>query len=203
MEKFDRLYGGIVAVQSAFYEEYSLQTLTRMILCVGMLESTGDPFLNYPDGQSQGFMQVSPASVVADYNAYGQIISSPSVSLVPDAVDVTDPGTSVMLWGWYGNIAAHTGVSIAEYVNRVEWNKDAHRRRPNLGHAILAWYAGPSADLSNEKIKRNFQDYLDRLSDYWVGSGFGSQGQLYHLLRRRLQGNVTHVTERPDFIDTL
>jgi hypothetical protein len=65
--------------------------------------------------------------------------------------------------GWYGNGAAHTGVSMAEYSNREALNIKAYRRRPNLGHAMLAWYAGPSASLDNKDTKKQFIDYVHRI----------------------------------------
>jgi hypothetical protein len=195
VEHFESLYGGIDAIHTAFYEEYSLGTLARLVMCIGMQESTGDFLLGYPYAQSQGLMQVSPASVLSDFDTYGQIIFNPYTgsNLIPGQVDITDPGTSVMLWGWYGNGAAHTGVSMAEYSNREAWNIKAYRRRPNLGHAMLAWYAGPSASLDNKDTKKQFIDYVHRILDYWVAAGFGSEGDMYKLMRRRLQGNITHV----------
>jgi hypothetical protein len=201
--RMQSLYGGITAVHTAFYEEFSKQTLARLILCVGMQESTGDFALNVPYGQSQGFMQASPASVVQDFNTYGQTIHSRHRPLVPGDVDVADPGTSVMLWGWYGNVVAHTGVSVAEYVHRAEWDIDARRDRPNLAHALLGWLAGPSATLDDGVVRAHFKDYFNRVMDYWLAAGFGTQGFLQSLVKRRLQGNVTHVVERDDFLTSL
>jgi hypothetical protein len=66
VEHFESLYGGIDAIHTAFYEEYSLGTLARLVMCIGMQESTGDFLLGYPYAQSQGLMQVSPASVLSD-----------------------------------------------------------------------------------------------------------------------------------------
>jgi hypothetical protein len=79
-----------------------------MILCVGMLRAP-NPFHHVLDA----FVAVRTAAtlvLVADYNAYGQIISSPSVSLVPDVADVTDPGAVGDVVGCWRHIAAHTGV---------------------------------------------------------------------------------------------
>jgi hypothetical protein len=77
-------------------------------MCIGMQESTGDFLLGYPYAQSQGLMQVSPASVLSDVRSdYIQSIYGIHF----------DTGTSrhYRSWyvrhGWYGNGAAHTGVS--------------------------------------------------------------------------------------------
>jgi hypothetical protein len=44
-----------------------------------------------------------------------------------------------------------------------------------LLHAVLAWLAGPSADMSDSATKAHFKDYLNRIH-YWVGSGFEADG---------------------------
>jgi hypothetical protein len=195
MNEMQSLYDGISTVHSLFYEEHSQETIARLVLCLGMQESTGDLKLNVPSGRSQGFMQVSPESVLADFDTYGQVLPSPYAQLIPGQVNVTDPGSAVKLWGWYGNVAAHSGVSVAEYVNRDLWNLSAVRCTPTLAHAVLAWLAGPSADMSDSATKAHFKDYLNRIHDYWVGSGFGSRWKLQQLLTRRLRGGVSWVAE--------
>lgn len=197
------LYDGISTVHGLFYEGHSQETIARLILCLGMQESTGDPALNAPSGRSQGFMQVSPGSVVVDFDTFGEVLPSPYTNLVPGRVNLTDPGTSVKLWGWYGNAAAHSGVSVAEYVNRDAWNIKAERCSPTLAHAILAWLAGPSADVSDPITRVHFEDYLSRIRDYWVASGFGSEMTLLQLLSSRLQGGVSYVRELPKTANTI
>jgi hypothetical protein len=204
MSEMESLYDGIATVHGLFYDEYSRETIARLILCVSMQESTGDHALHVPAGRSQGLMQVSPESVVADFDTYGQTLPSLREPLTPGRVNVSDPGTSVKLWGWYGNAAAHTGVSVAEYVHRVEWQIAAHRLRPTLAHALLAWLAGPSADVGQAATKAHFEEYLNRIQDYWIAAGFGSQRRLQLLLKRRLRGNVTYVTDwREPFVDSI
>jgi hypothetical protein len=107
-------------------------------------------------------------------------------------VDITDPGTSVMLWD--GKMVPRIPVCPWQSIP-IAWglNIKAYRRRPNLGHAMLAWYAGPSASLDNKDTKKQFIDY--RIFDYWAG--FWSEGDMYKLMRRRLQ--VTSPRQNTDF----
>jgi hypothetical protein len=81
-----------------FYEEYSLGTLARLVMC--RYARKYRRFLTgYPYAQSQGLMQVSPASVLSDLTRTVRLYSIHTGSnLIPGQVDITDPGTSVMLW---------------------------------------------------------------------------------------------------------
>jgi hypothetical protein len=66
-------------------------------------------FTRYPYAQSQGLMQVSPASVLSDFDTYGQIIYNPYTGS-----DLIPASRHYRSWyvrhvvGWYGNGAAHT-----------------------------------------------------------------------------------------------
>jgi hypothetical protein len=57
MNEMQSLYDGISTVQSILRGALS-ETTTRLVLCLGMQESTGDLKLNVPSGRSQVFMQV-------------------------------------------------------------------------------------------------------------------------------------------------
>jgi hypothetical protein len=181
------LYSGISAVNSHFYEEFDRGALAKLILCIGMQESTADFALD--TGVSVGYMQVSPASVVLDFDTYGKTVSYSGGSVTPGAVNVSDPGTSVILWGWYGNLAAHTGVSVAEYVNRKVWNIRAVRDKSTIQDAMLAWLLGPASRTSDPVIRRQFTDYVNRVADYWVVSGFGNRRDLQLILTKPLRRN--------------
>jgi hypothetical protein len=50
------------------------------------------------------------------------------------------------------------------------------------------WYAGPSASLDNKDTKKQFIDYVHRILDYWVAAGFGSEGDMYKLMREKTSG---------------
>jgi hypothetical protein len=46
--------------------------------------------------------------------------------------------------------------------------------------------------VSTIRIRRN-NLLITCTESYWVAAGFGSEGDMYKLMRRRLQGNITHV----------
>jgi hypothetical protein len=72
---------------TAFYEEYSLGTWLDWS-CVWYARKYWRFLTGYPYAQSQGLMQVSPASVLSDFDTYGQIIFNPYTG--------SDTGTSTL-----------------------------------------------------------------------------------------------------------
>jgi hypothetical protein len=62
MNEMQSLYDGISTVHSLFYEEHCQETIARLVLCLGMQESTGDLKLNVPSGRSQGLCRCLKAS---------------------------------------------------------------------------------------------------------------------------------------------
>jgi hypothetical protein len=147
VEHFESLYGGIDAIHTAFYEEYSLGTLARLVMCNGKISYC------IPT-HSRRLMQVSPASVLSDFYTYGQIIFNPYTGSDTGQVDITDPSTSV---GWY-EMVPHTGVSMAEYSNR-------RFEYQSLSTQTHAWVCGTQVrqSLDNKDTKKQFIDYVHRI----------------------------------------
>jgi hypothetical protein len=191
-EEIESLYEGLETARASLYPEFTMQEFARVATCVGMQESTGDLALYVAEGGvSQGLMQVSPATVVVDYEEFGLPIPpvvSPRVELRLD-----DPGTSVVMWAWYTRVSALSGVSVAEYVNRVAWDIDISNAERTLASGMLAWLEGPGADADDPAVRDHFRDYTSRIGDYWTESGFGSVSELNALMQRPLFGEIGYV----------
>jgi hypothetical protein len=187
------LHEGLITAQASLYPEFELPEFARVVLCVAAQESTGDYTLHVPGGVSQGLMQVSPASVLADYAAHGEPL--PPVAEPAGARRVSDPGYSVVMWAWYTRAVAMGGVSIAEYVHREAWGITTGARPRTMRRAMLAWLAGPAARELDAGVREKFSDYLARIGDYWCAAGFGDEDALERLLSRPLTGGVAFVRE--------
>jgi predicted LPLAT superfamily acyltransferase len=77
---------------------------------------------------------------------------------------MTDPGSAVKLWGWYGNAAHWRLCRRVRQSGPVEFEalSDVHQ----LLHSVLA---APSADMS-DSATAHFEDYLNRIHDFhWFG----------------------------------
>jgi hypothetical protein len=137
-------------------------------MCIGMQESTGD-LLGIPTHSRKDsckyLLQAFCLTLTRTVRLYTIHIRDP---IWYRQADITDPGTSVMLWD---------GMEMVPHIRCVHgrvfqsWglNIKAYRRRPNLGHAMLAWYAGPSASLDNKDTKNNL---LITCTESWLGCGW-------------------------------
>jgi len=170
----------------------------RLLLCELAQESTGNPALGVTairldDHRSQGPLQVTPGSVVKDYLNYGLPITDTagttllSPQLLEDAISkkkpiLADPCISLLLWAWYTSNCVVTGVSFAEWHNRKTWNIATGGVTPDFGNCQLTWLAGPHNDRYKPTGKAAYQDYYNRMHDYWVGAAFGTRAAFDALL---------------------
>ena len=188
--KVQQLMIGLRAAQSQFFPELSLQDFARLMVAEGAQESTGDWNLgvrpiDFSDHASQGFLQVTPASVVLDYANYGLPIQDANGKVLIDPAKVSrmtlaNPGTNVLLWSWYTRNSVATGVSMNEWINRVAWNIPVGKVTRDFGNAQFTWLAGPHND--RHVAGAGYDDYYRRIADYYVTSGFGSQQRFDQLL---------------------
>jgi hypothetical protein len=196
----DSLWEGVFTAWKLFFRrEFDLRTFSRMVLCEGMQESTGDFRLgckpvDFGDHTSHGFMQVTPGSVLKDFANHGKVIRSALktrrgvVLARPDRtlqMDTSDPGLNVVIFAWYTKNSVLMGVSMQEYAHRVAWNIPPGNVTPIFGNCQLCWLAGPHNDFLGAGAAA-FRDYHARILDYYTGAGFGDVGAYEALIRTRI-----------------
>ena len=203
-----RLHEGIELSRTLFYPEFKSLPVDfrRLLLCNCAQESTGDYRLNVvpivlDDHRSQGLIQVTPGSVVKDYVRFGQVIRHPAqpqrVLLDPQTVvraDLADPLVSLLLWAWYTRNSLVAGVSLNEWIHRVQWNIPTGRVTRDFGNCQLTWLAGPHND-RHTNGRRAFQDYWLRMKDYWVQARFGTGSRFDSLLKTRIENKMVLVKD--------
>jgi hypothetical protein len=203
--KIKSFYDGIVTSHNIFFPEFTLEEFAHLIICESMQESTGDyrlgvKPLNFKDHTSHGIIQVTPGSVLFDYYRFGQpiidingnMILSPSQTL---SIDLNDPGVSIVIFSWYTTNSVSMGVSINEWINRVAWNIPIGKVKRDFGNCKLNWLAGPHND-RHTNGKAAFQDYYNRILDYFIAAKFGNKGNFDELISRPLRNKIQGVTNK-------
>lgn len=198
--KTTSFYNGIVAAYLNFFrsEFADLKTFARLVMCECMQESTGNYNLgvrpvDFKDHTSHGLIQVTPASVLLDYKNYGQPIvdANGKLLVVPSLTkefDLSDPGINIIIWAWYTKNCVIMGVSMNEWVHKDVWHIPTGGVPKNFGNCQLCWLAGPG--VGREKNKTAFQDYHNRILDYWVASGFGTVDEYTKHIDTLLVGGI-------------
>jgi hypothetical protein len=182
--KVASLNKGIQTAQQ-FFPNMSAKNLALLVVSEGAYESTGDTNLNVGSsdpGAGQGFMQVTPQSVVKDYQAFGKEIKAPDGSTVLSPKGPFDWGNvsqNVAMWAWYSQNSLAAGTSLAQHFmpnqppNVASANKD-------YGNVMFTWNQGPSNDRHTKGA--SFESYYASVADFYVNSGFGSQADYDRLM---------------------
>jgi hypothetical protein len=161
VEHFESLYGGIDAIHTAFYEEYSLGTLARLVMCRYARKYR----------RFTGILR-TVARTHASISCKRSVDLTRTVRLY--SIHIRDPiwyrdSRHYRSWyvrhvvGWYGNGAAHTGVSMAEYSNRVRlWISKLIDADPIL--VMRCWHGTQvRRRVDNKDTKKQFIDYVHRI----------------------------------------
>jgi hypothetical protein len=197
--KVTELLYGIQNVKNIFYPEFALRDVARLIVCEGAQESTGDYNLgvhsiDFNDHGAQGFIQVTPGSVVKDYHDFGTKIVNAAGHVVLDpakskSYNLSNVRTNVAFWAWYTHNTVAAGVSLNEWVHRNEWHIQVGGVTPDYGNSMYDWLAGPRHD--RHKDDSAFRDYYGRIRAYWNHAGFGSSFDA--LLAKRFSTRIIDV----------
>lgn len=190
-ERISQLWEGICVAWVRFYrKEFPLlKEFARMVLCECAQESTMNYNLNvkpfdFNVHESMGIIQCTPGSVLKDFAKWGVpiksvlrnrtnvVVADPKFAL---QFDLSNMCLSLTLWAWYTKNCVLMGVSMNEYAHRKAWNIETSKVTPIYGNCLLTWLAGPRNDISTNNGKASFQDYYNRICDYWTQSGFGDK----------------------------
>ena len=197
-QKVAQLALGIDAARQ-FYPEIEAADLGRLIIAEGAQETTGDWNLKVggDKGAGQGFMQVTPQSVVRDYVYFGQAIRAPNGALVVDPdqpIDLANVGQNVALWAWYTRNCVAAGQALDE---RLIWKNPPTNVVRDFGNAQLTWLAGPHNDRHTSTGADSYEHYYRRIRDYFVLSKFGDDSKLRGLLDTQLSDQLLLTRVRP------
>lgn len=204
-DKIQSYFNGIVTAHNLFFTELSLKDFAQLIVCESCQESTGDYRLGVKpvdlnDHSSAGIIQVTPGSVLLDYQNWGVPIIDVTGKIIlnPQSVldlDLNDPGVCVVIWAFYTKNVVVMGVSLNEYGNRVAWNIPTGEMTRDFGNAQAVWLSGGgvSNDRHTTTGQRAYQDYYNRILDYYIASGFGTKVQFDNLLNTPLNNKVLAV----------
>jgi hypothetical protein len=203
-EKIDSLFAGLVTAHRLFFVDLPFMDYARVIICECMQESTGDFRLGSApttldlssDHKSYGLIQVTPASVVRDYRDFGKpicdVFTKTTRVIRPGkhatSLDLSDPFTNIVLHAAYTTSSIACKMSLREYAFRKAWNsRPTSTQVPDFGNCLLVWLAGPRNDRHDGASgAKSFDDYHKRVSDYFVGAGFGTRERLDTILSTRL-----------------
>ncbi len=184
-EKVDSLRRGIEAAQP-FYPGIAVHDLAKLIVAQGAQECSGDFNLNVGGGpgDGQGFLQVTNQSSLAQFKEYATPIKDAEGKVVVDPkgpIDLSDPAQNVAIAAWYSRNGTSLGQSPDE---KYKWNNEGTLpdSSKDYGNALFTWNQGPHNDRHTGEGKQAFSDYYNRISDYWVTSGFGSASDFDKLL---------------------
>lgn len=205
-EKVKSFYDGVVTSQRLFFPEFTLEEFAHLIICESMQESTGDYRLgvkkpiSFKDHTSHGIIQVTPGSVLFDYYRFGQPIMDVNGNMIlspnrTEDIDLNDPGVSIIIFSWYTTNCVSMGVSINEYIHRKEWHITIGKVKRDFGNCKLNWLAGPHND-RHRNGQKAFQDYYNRILDYFIASGFGTRAIFDELIGRPLREKIQGVSNR-------
>ena len=197
-----RLYDAILTAHASFFPQMPLLEFAHLVLCEGAQESTGDYTqgvtggISYNDHTGQGFLQVTPATVVADYANYGTPVKDAAGLTLLDPAqalhfDLADPAVNTMLWAWYTKNSVTYGVSLAEAAHALVWHVTLGGVTRDYGNIMFDWLAGPHND--RHKNGAGFVDYQARILDYWLQSRFGTQDRFNQLLNTPLGASPVDV----------
>ncbi len=203
--KVQQLTIGLRVAQATFYPEIPLRDFARLILAEAAQESTGDFNLgvrpvDLQDHASQGLLQVTPASVLLDYKNYGLPIKDATGKVLLDPakaerLSLANVCTNVLLWAWYTRNSVAFGVSFNEWAHRSEWHIPTGGVLRDFGNAQFTWLAGPHND--RHTADQGYADYYNRIADYYISSGFGTQAQLDALLATGFAAEPIAVRDLP------
>jgi hypothetical protein len=204
--KVKSFYDGVVTSHNIFFPEFTLEEFARLIICESMQESTGDYRLgvkkpiSFKDHTSHGIIQVTPGSVLFDYYRFGQPIIDVNGKMILSPsriqnVDLNDPGVSIVIFSWYTTNVVSMGVSINEWIHQKEWHIKTGKVRRDFGNCKLNWLAGPHND-RHTNGKNAFQDYYNRILDYFITSNFGTKQDFDKLIDRPLREKVQGVSNK-------
>lgn len=206
-DKIKSFFNGVLTAHYIFFNRMQLIDFARMIICECCQESTGDYRLgvkpiNFKDYTSHGIIQVTPASVLLDYYNYGKpildinkkLILSPSMV---QTLDLADPGVCIVIWAWYVRNGISMGVSMNEWINREIWYIPVGGVTRDYGNCLYTWLGGNS---NNRHIKTDpgFDDYHNRLLDYYIASGYGDKERYEQLLSTLFDDTIIGVYETAD-----
>ena len=189
------LYDGLVASQ-AFYPNLSLQDLAHLILALGATDSTGDYRLS--NNSSVGYLQVATSSCEADYIAHGLAIVGPDGQLLsPSSISLNDPGANVVIMAWY----TRNAVSAGESANEAAAGQHLPGVTRDVGNAILSWLVGPGSDrhalVSGSDAANRWPAFYNRILDYYVQGGFGTQASFDAILNTSLPSTLEAFKDAP------
>lgn len=210
--RITQLWEGVCTAWVRFYrrEFPSLRDFARVVLCECAQESTmnyqlGVKPVRFDDHTSHGIIQVTPGSVLKDFAAWGTPISS--VLKGRTNVVVADPSTaqqldtsnmcsSIVIWAWYTSNNVKCRMSLNEHAHRNAWHSTPSEVQQIYGNCLLAWLAGPRNDIDAPSGQRSFEDYYNRICDYYVQSGFGPKASFDQHMRTTLQGPLRFLQKQ-------
>lgn len=204
-DKIKSFYDGVVTSRNIFYSMFSLEEFAHLIISECMQESTCDYRLNITkpftlkNHESFGLIQVTPASVLFDYYRYGhavidingKMIVSPSRTL---DINLADPCASIILFSWYTSNCVSMTVSINEFIHKDEWHIKTGKVTRDFGNCQLTWLAGPHND-RHTNGKKAYEDYYNRILDYFIAAGFGSKNDFDELISRPLPLRIQGISK--------
>ena len=204
-EKVQSFYNGIVVAHNNFFSrELELSDFARVIISESCQESTGNFSLNvkpinFTDYDGCGIIQVTPASVLLDYQRFGEPIPDleGKVMLDPSTVteiDLADPGLSIPIWAWYNKNTVLAGVSLNEWFHQKEWWVKPVNVTKDFGNCLYTWLAGPRHDRHTNDT--GFLDYKNRVTDYWTVAGFGNQSHLDAIFNVSLETKMLFISSQ-------
>lgn len=209
-DKVDQLWEGVVTSWARFYRKDfpSLRTYARLVIAECAQESTMDYRLgckpvDFGDHTSHGVIQVTPGSVLKDFSMHGRPIRSAlkgrtGVVMADPArtrqMDTSDPGLCVVIFAWYTKNSLCAGVSLHEYAHRIAWNIPPGKVKRVWANACLTWLAGPHNDFETPTGWKSYEDYHNRIGDYFTQSGFGTKDDYERLIRTPIALEFSHLT---------
>lgn len=210
-DRIDQLWEGAATAWVRFYrkEVPSLKHFARMVLCECAQESTMDYRLgvkqpiDFRDHTSHGVIQVTPGSVLHDFARFGRRIQSALVGrrgvvlADPARVRALDFDTSncagnIVMFAWYTKNTVNMGMSMNEYAHRIAWNTPTAPVKRVFGTAQLTWLAGPRNSIDTHQAA--YQDYYNRILDYWVHGGFGTKEEFDAHIQTPIVNELVLVT---------
>jgi hypothetical protein len=181
-DKVALLYQALVVTHTSGYTAIALPDLAHLVLAEAAAESTGNYNIGIGGSPSGGWglLQVTPDTVVVDYNNHGLALRSASGALLLDpntSHNLADPGTNTLIWGWYTKNAVAFGISADQAAAGQRGTVVA-----DYGNALFAWLAGPGHDRHIEGDNADYNDYYQRNEDYFVQAGFGTAADFTALM---------------------
>ncbi len=190
------LYDGLVATQT-FYPNLSMQDLAHLMLALGATDSTGDYRLS--NNGAVGYLQVSTSSCQTDYTNHGDTVTGPHGQLISaTSITLTTPGANMAIMAWY----TRNAVSAQESANEAAAGEHSHPSlRRDVGNAILSWLVGPGSDrwalVSGSDAANRWPAFYNRILDYYVQGGFGTQSSFDAILSTSMPSTLQAFKDAP------